>query len=204
VLFGGVPATETSPSAVHRDERDHTTASGRCGGRAARCAADSFNFANGFTYVSSSPIVSAVVPSFGSTAGGTLVRITGANFRRRLLPFFDNLPARAAEFISTTEMIGDVPPHAAGKVAVALRCSGAPTARSRRLSYSTAAEPSGQINSVTPLAGAPGQPVTLSGIRFRRDDTVTFDTASAVLLSAAPDADVVRVPDILPAKPPSR
>jgi hypothetical protein len=84
-------------------------------------------------------------------------------------------------------------------VAVAIRCSGVTDGSLvDAFAYSTAAEPSAQINSVSPLAGAPGQSVTLTGIRFRRDDAVTFDSAPALVLSSAPDTDVVRVPELLP------
>jgi parallel beta-helix repeat protein len=199
LFFGGVPATNValvSATGLTATAPPHPAGTVDV---LLSCGSNSFNFANGFMYLSASPTVSTVTPSFGSTAGGTLVRITGSNFRSGCWPFFDTNASRTAVFVSTTEMIGDAPPHAAGTVTVAIRCSGGSDGSlADAFSYSTAAEPSAQINSVTPLAGAPGQSVTVTGIRFRHDDLVTFDAARATVLSSTPDTEVVRVPDIRP------
>jgi len=59
VLFGGVPATNVafgSATAMSATTPPHPAGAVDV---LLVCAADSFNFANGFTYVSSSPIVSA-------------------------------------------------------------------------------------------------------------------------------------------------
>jgi parallel beta-helix repeat protein len=197
LFFGGVPATNVtfvSPTSMTAVTPAHPAGAVDV---TLSCGPDGFNLANGFTYLAASPTVSSVAPSFGSIGGGTLVRIQGANFQSGCWPFFDGVAARTADFVSRTEMIGEAPPHAAGKVAVAIRCTGSddgvlPSA----FTYSTAEEPSPQLDSIVPLAGAPGEPVTLTGVRFRRDDSVKFDTFGAAILSSSPDGDVVRIPEM--------
>jgi len=197
LFFGGVPAANVA--FVNTSSMTATTPPHAAGSVdvVLSCSSDGFTFANGFTYVAASPAVSAVAPSFGSIKGGTLVDISGTNFRSGCWPFFDNVAATAAVFVSATEMTAEAPPHAAGNVTVAIRCTAAPNGTlANGFTYSTAEEPSALINSVTPLAGAPGQPVTLSGIRFRRDDAVKFDAAGAAILDWSPDAKVVRIPEM--------
>jgi hypothetical protein len=195
LLFGGTPATDiafVSATAMTATTPPHPAGTVDV---LLNCGADHSTFSNGFTYLSTSPTVSSVSPSFGSTAGGTLVRITGADLRSGCWPFFDGIAARSANFVSPAEMISEAPPHAAGRVPVAIRCSGsADGTLFSAFTYSTAAEPAPLINSITPPAGAPGQPVTLGGARFRRDDTVKFDDAAAAIVSTSPDVDVVTIP----------
>jgi PKD repeat protein len=199
LLFGGAPATNVA--FVSAGSLTATTPPHPAGAVDVllTCGSDSFDLTGAFTYLASAPVVSGVAPSFGSIAGGALLRITGSNFRSGCWPLFDNIAAPSATFLSTTEMIGETPAHPAGKVTVALRCSGSDNgALADGFTYSSSEEPAPQIDSVTPLAGMPGQPVTLTGVRFRRDDAVKFDAAGAAIIASAPDADVVRVPEVAP------
>ncbi|TNF24624.1 MAG: hypothetical protein EP329_24575 [Deltaproteobacteria bacterium] len=80
---------------------------------------------NGFRYVADEtvttgepPALGAVAPGRGPTAGGTIVRIVGANFASDLRVFFGNDEAAEVHVISPSQASAVVPPHAAGAVAV--------------------------------------------------------------------------------------
>ncbi|MEA2328030.1 MAG: hypothetical protein QOE68_2989, partial [Thermoanaerobaculia bacterium] len=62
--------------------------------------------------------------------------------------------------------------------------------------YSSAAESSPVITGVDPLVGSSGKSVTISGARFRFDDTVTFDATRATVLATWPGTHIVRIPDL--------
>jgi len=198
IRFGGVPAA--SSAFVSATSMTATTPEHAAGtvDVALACGSDLFNFTNGFAYLAASATLSNVTPSFGNTAGNTLVKITGTNFASGCWPFFDGIPARAATVNSPLEMIASTPGHAAvGTVPLALRCSGAADASlANAFTYSTAAESSPVITGVDPLVGSSGKPVTITGARFRFDDAVTFDNTPATVLSTAPGVHVVRIPDV--------
>jgi hypothetical protein len=198
VAFGGIPATNvayqsatsmTAAAPAHVAGSVDVTAS---------CGTEANTLPNAFTYLAGSATISGVTPSFGSTLGGTLVRITGRDFSAGCWAFFDGMAARNVSVNGTTEVLASTPAHAAAAVAVSLRCGGgAEASLGSAFNYSAIDEPAPGIASVTPLAAAPGQSVTINGSRFRVNDTVTFGTTPAPVLSTAPDAHVVTVP-VLP------
>lgn len=198
IRFGSVPAATSS--FVSASSMTATTPAHAPGAVdvSIACGADAFNFTNGFTYLGSSATLSNVTPSFGGTAGDTLVKITGTNIASGCWPYFDGLAARTAIVSGPTEIIASTPAHAApGTVPLTLRCAGAPgVALPDAFTYSTAAEPSPVITSVDPLVGSPGKSVTLSGARFHLDDAVTFDAVAATVLSTSAGTHVVRIPDL--------
>jgi hypothetical protein len=195
--FGGASATNVS--FVSADSLTATTPAHSAGAvdLVLNCSGATYTLTNAFTYVSSSATISGVTPSFGSTDGGTYVRIAGSNFAPGCWPFFDGNPARGAVNKSSSEIIATSAGHAAGTVDVSLRC-GASTAATlaNAFTYNAGAEPSPVITSVDPLSGSSGQSVTVNGARFAAGDRVTFDTTTATTLSFAPDALIVRVPDL--------
>jgi parallel beta-helix repeat protein len=163
------------------------------------CVGDVFKLEDGFTFNPSAPVVSSVTPTSGSSAGGTLVRVTGSNFRSGCWPTFDHAPARSATFVSAAEIIGETPPHGTGPVDVGVRCSaGSDGSLANAFTYSRDDEPTPQISAVNPQKGTPGESITITGVRFRHDDAVTFDDTAATVLSSTPDTKVVRVPDMKP------
>lgn len=96
VTFGGVPAgftinddtsiTATSPGA-EAAEAVHVRVT-TIGGTSATTAADRFTF-----LAIPAPIVSTLSPNSGSTAGGDIVTITGANFTTASVVTFGDMPA---------------------------------------------------------------------------------------------------------------
>lgn len=153
-------------------------------------------FERGFTYTDSSPTLSHVAPSTGNVAGGTHVRIAGTNLRSSCWPFFDGVAAPAATLESPAAMLAVTPPHAASAVDVLLRCTGGEALLDDAFFYTPAEEPAASITTVTPLAAAPGEEVTITGTRFRPTDRVAFAMPLAAIVRSAPDRHVVVVPEV--------
>jgi len=198
VSFGGIPAANVafvSASSMTATTAEHAPGAADV---TLSCGTDTFNLANGFTFLPASATLSIVTPSFGTTAGNTVVRITGTNIGSGCWPFFDGIAARAATVNSSTEVIAATPAHAAATtVPLTLRCSGVPdVSLANAFTYSGAAESSPVITAVDPLVGSAGKTVTISGARFRYDDAVTFDATPAAILSTLPGAHVVRIPEL--------
>ena len=72
---------------------------------------------SGFTYIST-PVISSVVPASGSTTGGTVVSILGADFVSGATVFFGVNPARSVSFQSATSLSAVTPAHREGSVNV--------------------------------------------------------------------------------------
>jgi hypothetical protein len=198
IRFGAVPAANVSfvsASSMTATTPEHAPGAVDV---SLACGVDSFNFPNGFTYLAASAGLSNVTPSFGSTGGNTLVKITGSNIASGCWPFFDGIPARSAIVNGPTEMIASTPGHAAAAtVPVSIRCTGAlDVSLANAFTFSSAAESSPVITGVDPLVGSSGKSVTISGARFRLDDAVTFDAVSATVLSTSPGTHIVRIPDL--------
>jgi len=162
------------------------------------CAGTTATLTNGFAYSGAGPSVSSVEPSFGSTSGGTVVRINGDGFGSRCWPFFGASGGRSASVISSKEIVVTTPPHAAAEsVDVSVRCAASQQGTlANAFAYGANADGAPVVSSVAPLAAAPGDSITISGIRFRNTDRVTFDNAPATVLSTAPDTHVVTVPEL--------
>ncbi len=78
------------------------------------------NLANGYTYLAyaPTPTITSVIPNFGTTAGGTAVRIIGTNFSGTPTVTFGGVSATSVSLISSTEIDCITPAHAAGAVDV--------------------------------------------------------------------------------------
>jgi hypothetical protein len=73
----------------------------------------------GFTYGGVvTPTVSAVTPSFGPTAGGTLATIVGTNFQNGATVTFDGLAATNVTFVNSSTITAVTPADSAGTVDV--------------------------------------------------------------------------------------
>jgi Calx-beta domain/PKD domain/IPT/TIG domain len=155
-----------------------------------------YTFTNGFTYLSASAALTGITPAFGSTAGGTLVRLSGTNLRSGCGVFFDTAPAHNVTYESPSSLTAIVPRHGEAAVDVSLRCGGEPMTLRSAFTYTNVDDPTPSIASVDPLFAAPGQAVTLNGSRFRAGDAISFGIYPAAVLSTTPDKHVVRVPDM--------
>jgi hypothetical protein len=74
------------------------------------------------------PAVTTVSPASGSTAGGTVVTITGSNFQSGAAVTFGGTPAASVTFNSSTRLTATAPARATGTVAVAVTNPGGQSA----------------------------------------------------------------------------
>lgn len=200
LLFGGVPATSIALVGTALTGVTPPHAAGTVD-VTLRCGSTDFVLTNAFTYVASPLSISSISPSFGSMAGGTLVRAAVTNAKSGCWMFFGDAVAPYVWVNGTSEMIAVTPPRLRTEnVAVAVRCGSDSSALPAAFAYSSAAEPSMSIISVDPLSGAPGQSITITGSRFRPNDNISFDDESATKLRTQPDAHIVRIPELPPGK----
>ncbi len=71
-----------------------------------------------FPYVDPTPVVTAVSPASGSTAGGTAITITGTSFQNGATVTVGGTAATSVVFVNSTKITAVAPAHAAGSVAV--------------------------------------------------------------------------------------
>ncbi len=130
------------------------------------------------------PTVSSVSPATGSTAGGTAVTITGADFVAGATVSFGGVAATNVSVASATSITADTPARAAGAVDVVVIN---PDLQSGTLvsGYTYAAAPT--VGSVSPASGPPagGTAVTITGANFVAGATVTFGGVAATNVSVA-------------------
>ena len=129
---------------------------------------------------STSPTVTSVSPSSGSTAGGTAVTITGTNFAAGAAVTFGTAAATNVVVVSSTTITATTPAGSAGAVAVTVTN---PDTQSGSLgsgyTYISATSPT--VSSVSPNNGstAGGTAVTITGTNFAAGATVTFGGTAA-------------------------
>ncbi|PKN55038.1 MAG: hypothetical protein CVU56_23360 [Deltaproteobacteria bacterium HGW-Deltaproteobacteria-14] len=162
---------------------------------------------SGFRYVAEAsvagapPALGAVSPGRGPTAGGTIVRIVGANFATDLRVFFGDTAATSVRVISPSVASAVVPAHAAGNVAV--RVVNPDDAADSLAGAFVYADPTGapSVTATWPPTGpsSGGTWVTLDGADFAVGTTVWFGMIPAAtttvlgttrLVAVAPTAPV--------------
>ena len=179
VRLGGVPAfavTVTSP----------TTATAVTNGRAAGTVdvvltnpdTQSITLPAAFTF-DPAPTLTAIAPTSGSTAGGTVITLTGSGFLTGAAVLFGSSAATNVTLVSPTELTAQSPARAVGVVSVTVRNPDNQEAELAR-AYRYVAPPT--LTAVAPATGdvAGGTVVTLTGSGFGASSTVAFGgTASA-------------------------
>ena len=200
VTFGGVSALNTAVAAaglVTTYTPPHAPGVVDVG---IRCGTDEFTLSGAYTYTAAPPRITAIAPGVGSPNGGTIVTASGENLPRgRCGLWFGNAPATTLTNLQTSEMSAVAPPHAAGAVAVTLRCGSDVSTLNDAFLYS-GDEPAAEIAALSPSSGAPGDQVLVGGSRFRMTDTISFGSVPAANMTTAANGHVVTVPD-LPAGP---
>lgn len=200
LTFGGVPASAVQ--FVNATTMTAVTPAHAAGGVAVmlRCGEEVMHFANGFAFVSESPLASEVLPRAGTTTGGTHVRVSGNNFDSSCWVFFGSNAATQVVMRDENNITVVTPARAPGTVDVTVRCSGGTYAIPGAYEFNNATIPTPFVSSSEPSAAAPGEVVTIRGLDLRPDVAVTFATTPATILDSTPTTLVVRVPE-LPAGP---
>ncbi|HKK91803.1 MAG TPA: IPT/TIG domain-containing protein, partial [Longimicrobiales bacterium] len=133
---------------------------------------------NGFTYVAPAPTVTAISPDSGSTAGGTVVTITGTDFQADAAVAIGGVAATGVTFVNSTELTATTEARAAGTVDVVVTN---PDTQIGTLTdgFTYVAPPT--VTAISPDSGptAGGTVVTITGTDFQADATVTIGGVTA-------------------------
>ena len=171
VTFGAAAATNVV--VVNSTTITATTPAGSAGAVTVTVTANgqSGSLTNGFTYVVP-PTVTSVSPSSGSTAGGTLVTITGTNFVAGATVTFGTAAATSVVVVNSTTITAITPAGSGGAVTVTVTVSGQSGSLASGYTYIVAPT----VSSVAPNSGlaAGGTAVTITGTNFAAGATVKF------------------------------
>jgi len=122
VLFGGTPATNVTVTGT-------TTLTVRTPARSAGAVSVTVQgvngqatLTNGFTYREPA-ILTGISPNVGSTAGGTLVTLSGSGFTAGSTVTIGGTAATAVTFINSTQLTAVTPARPAGSAAVQVRAA---------------------------------------------------------------------------------
>ena len=116
------------------------------------------------------PTVTAVTPSTGTTAGGTVVTIAGTNLTTGATVTLGGLAARSVTVVGSTSIRATTGAHPAGPVDVVVRNpDGQQATLTSGFTYAVFADPPPTVTSVSPGTGptSGGTTVTISGFGFR-------------------------------------
>ena len=124
-----------------------------------------------------SPTVSSVSPNSGSTAGGTAVTITGANFAAGATVTFGGTAATSVAVVNSTTIKATTPAGSAGAVTVTVMVSGLSGGLTNGYTYVVAPT----VTNVSPNHGstAGGTAVTITGTNFASGAAMTFGGTAA-------------------------
>ncbi len=119
------------------------------------------------------PTISSFRPASGSTAGGTVVLIEGANFQNGATVKFGDVAAVATLVNDATSITATTPAHGVGEVSITVTNSDGQSAVSS-VTY-VYEVPGPAITSITPSTGSTsgGTPFTISGSNFIAGATVS-------------------------------
>jgi hypothetical protein len=111
------------------------------------------------------PTLTALTPTSGDIAGGTLVRLTGTNFAPGAAVSFGGVPSTEVTYVSATELTALAPPRPRGAVDVVVDSSGAAVTLAAAFTYTRAAP---SLVQLAPTSGAieGGTTLTLTGSGF--------------------------------------
>lgn len=125
------------------------------------------------------PTLGTVSPTSGLTGGGTVLTLTGTNFRSGATVTVGGTAATAVTLVSATQLTATTPSHAAGVVSVVVTNADGQTAT--KTNAFTYVLPAPTISTVSPVSGttAGGNTVTITGTNFRTGAVVKFGTTTA-------------------------
>ncbi len=142
------------------------------------------------------PILTAVSPASGPSAGGTAVTLTGQNFVSGATVTFGGATANSVVVVSATQITANTSAHSQGSVNVV---ETNPDGQSATLASAFAfVAPAPIVTSVSPKTGltAGGTAVTVMGRNFMSGATVTFGAvaATSVVVASATQIKAVAPP----------
>ena len=196
VTFGGTTGTLLSQTATTLVARTPARAAGAVSVTVANPDGQSATKAAAFTYQTppALPVVSGMTPLSGTTAGNTLVTITGSNFKSGAAVTFGAL---AGTVVSATTSVITVrtPAHVVGSVVVSVTNTDGKSAQGAS-SFTYVKPDAPTITSFAPAFGPAdgGTDVTITGSGFASGVIVRFGPVAGTLLDATSTRLVVRTP----------
>lgn len=141
------------------------------------------------------PQTDSVEPSSGPVQGGSLVTISGSNFRPGADVFLGGVPAVNVQVVNAGTILATTPANSPGPMSmVVFNSDGAWSVRSQAFTYNA---PPPSISRVSPLSGAPTTTVTIEGENFdtrAQNIEVLFNGVSARVVTAASNVITTIVP----------
>ncbi len=138
---------------------------------------------------STTPTISSISPTGGSTAGGTSVAITGTNFTSAATVKFGSTAATSVKYTSATSLTAVSPAESAGTVQVTVATS---SGTSNGESYTYTAPTGPTITSITPdsspLAG--GGTATIIGTNLSSISAVNFGATPATNVKGVSSTEI--------------
>jgi hypothetical protein len=138
-----------------------------------------------FTYTSATaPTITSYTPITGTTAGGTVVTITGTNLTGTLSVTFGGAGAIIDSITATTVTVS-TPAAAAGAVAVTLTTAAGAVTSPQAYTYVAPATTAPTLAGISPSSGPPsgGESVLLEGTNLCGATSVTFNGVIATITS---------------------
>jgi hypothetical protein len=134
-----------------------------------------------FTYASA-PTVSAISPSGGAPAGGTVLTITGTGFSATPSVTLGGTPATGVSLVSATTLTATAPAHAAGLVNVVVTNPDTQAGTGTGL-FTYAAAPT--VSAISPTSGPAGggSSVTITGTGFVSGATIAIGGSAAITVA---------------------
>ena len=134
-----------------------------------------------FTYITP-PNITDILPSSGSTLGGTNVTITGTNFTGATLVTFGGIAATSLSVVNSTTITCITPARTtAGAVGIIVTTGGGPSGAFLSFAYITPPN----ITGISQLTGSTsgGTSVTITGTNFTGATSVIFDGIAATTVN---------------------
>jgi hypothetical protein len=148
------------------------------------------------------PAVTKVGPTHGSTAGGSVVTVTGTGFSHVTAVLFDSTKGTKVTVLSSKSLTVTSPKHVAGTAAVRVVTTAGTSPKSKADHFLYAVPPT--VSGITPVQGplAGGTKVTVTGKNFTGvtgvtvgKTAVTWQTVSGKLVITTP-AHIAGTPDV--------
>lgn len=191
VTFGGTAATSYT---VTNDTTITATAPAHAAGQvdvlvttslgtSANTAADDYTYQD-------LPAVTAVSPTTGPAAGGTVVTITGANLLGATAVTFGGTSATTFSVVNATTITASSPAHAAGTVDVLVTTPVGTSANTVADNFTYTGGPT--VTAISPKAGpiGGGTAVTITGSGFTGATSVTFGGTAATSYTVTNDTTI--------------
>ncbi len=160
--------------------------------------------ADQYTYnEDSAPTVTSIDTSSGSTAGGTVVTITGTNFLNATGVSFGGVAANFLVVLATT-IQATAPPQMAGPLDITVSNDGGPSALSSADRFTYVAAPAPTITSLsTPYVSTDGTTtLTITGTNLLGTDAINFGSVTATTWTVNSDTSITVTAPIQAAGPP--